>query len=186
MGLAAQKVTGCFLRKGLIEPRHCQWCAYMVEGCLTTAVSLLGMILLGSCVAPVGTVVTLNLGMLYLRPRLNGFHAKTFAGCLVFSALLELAALALLPLLRGAAFWAAFGCSLAAALVLGPFNHPSVHFSQQEMARLRPRAAGSVLVFALAALALLWAVPGVGRSMVMALNVTAFLLVLANLGLGAQ
>lgn len=186
MRSAAQKVTTRLLRAGFIEQGQFEWCSYIVESRLVTFISLFLLIGIGALAFPFSNVLTLNIGILWLRPKTNGFHAKTFLGCLCLSLFFELSALALLPLLNGVGAWVALLGSGFLIFVLGPFNNQEIHFTASEMRVLRKKMLFSLFSLAVAAAILLFIFPNPGRCLVMSMNVTAFLLILAKLGLGVQ
>ena len=112
MQTAAKKITNYFLQIGLIEPYQSEWFSYILESRLITLFSLPILILLGCFIAPFKVVVTLNIGMLYLRPRINGFHSKTFLGCFIISIILELSSLVLIDCSTNFITWLTFVCSI--------------------------------------------------------------------------
>lgn len=186
MNAVAQKVTDWFLHIGAIEEQQKEWCVYTVEKRLTTGISLVFLILIGCMIAPFGTVILLNLSMIYLRPKVNGFHAKTFRGCLILSVIFETIALVLLPRLSESAIWITFGCSFVIILLMGPFNNKAIHYSEQEMLVVRKKMVIHLAIFCIVTAVLLFTFPNFAKSMVMALNTVAFLLILAKIGLGIQ
>lgn len=186
MNIAVQKMTDWLLHVGSIEKHQREWCVYTLEKCLSTFVSLVLLIGIGCLVAPFGIVILLNLGMVYLRPRVNGFHAKTFGGCLILSVVLELIALLLTPLLNEPVTWITFGCPFLIILIMGSFNNQKVHYSEQEMVIMRKRMVVHLSVFCLVTAVFLLTFPDFAKSMVMTLNMVAFLLLLAKIGFGIQ
>lgn len=186
MQTAAKKITNYFLQIGLIEPYQSEWFSYILESRLITLFSLPILILFGCFIAPLKVVVTLNIGMLYLRPRINGFHSKTFLGCFIISIVLELSSLVLIDYFTNIITWITFVCSIFIISILGPFNNNQIHFTEEEMIIARNRMYVSLIIYCLIAIILLFTLPLLGRCLVMSLNVVAFLLVIANLGFGVQ
>lgn len=131
MQTAAKKITNYFLQIGLIEPYQSEWFSYILESRLITLFSLPILILLGCFIAPFKVVVTLNIGMLYLRPRINGFHSKTFLDCFIISIILELFSLVLIDYFTNIITWITFVCSIFIISVLGPFNNNQIHFTEK-------------------------------------------------------
>lgn len=186
MQTAANKITNYFLRIGLIEPYQSEWFTYILESRLTTLFSLPILILIGCFIAPIEVVITLNIGMLYLRPRINGFHSKTFIGCFMTSTLLELSSLFLFYYFDNVIAYLTFFCSIFIILYLGPFNNSQIHFTEEEMIIARNKMHVSLVIFCLVTFIILFTFPILGRCLIMSLNVVAFLLVIANLGFGIQ
>lgn len=186
MQTAAKKITNYFLQIGLIEPHQSEWCIYILESRLVTLFSLPILILLGSFIAPLKIVIALNIGMLYLRPRINGFHSKTFIGCFITSTILELSSLLAINFLNDVITWTTLFCSIFIILFLGPFNNSQIHFTEEEMIIARYKMYISLAIFFLVTFIFIFAFPTLGKCFVMSLDVVAFLLVVANLGFGVQ
>ena len=187
METLAANVTHFFLQKHYIESGQAEWFQYgltrRMVGCLTFFLLL-----------PVGAIFAGWIGSFlylytfrFLRTRTGGYHAKTPHGCLLTSLCAMFVALTLAkflysPLLVGIVL-------LAAALgifSLAPGNNASLHLTDGEIAAIRPRLwirlAGAVLIGCL----LLYICVPLASCVAVALLAVAVMLVLANLGLGAQ
>lgn len=186
MHVTAKKINDYFLQLGLIEPYQSEWFIYILESRLTTLLSLPILILFGCFIAPLKIVVTLNIGMLYLRPRVNGFHSRSFIGCFIMSIFLELSSLLLLQFFNNTITWLTFLFSILIILILGPFNNSQIHFTKDEMIIARKRMHISLIIYCLVTLLFIFSFPALGKCLVMSLDVVAFLLIIANLGFGVQ
>ena len=180
MTMLANYITSFLVRYRLVEPRENEWCAYLIESGLTQMISIPFLILVGSVIAPLDRVIILNLGMIFLRPKTNGYHAKTFAGCMLFSLALELAALACLAYMNSDIAWIALGIAVATVLAFGPDNNPQVHYSEEEYRKLRQRMHTALLAYFLLCSILIYLLPNWAHSLIMALLTDAFLLIFAR------
>lgn len=187
METLAKSVTRFFLQKHYIEPGQAEWFQY---GLTRRMIGSLTFLLL----LPVGAILVGWIGSFlylytfrFLRTRTGGYHAKTPHGCLLTSFGTMFAALTLAknihsPLLIGTVLFAAALC----IFVLAPANNASLHLTANEIAAIQPRVrlrlAGTVLMGGL----LLSICAPLASCMAVSLLVVAIMLVLTNLGLGAQ
>lgn len=187
METLAKSVTDFFLQKHYIEPDQAEWFQY---GLTRRMIGSLTFLLL----LPVGAILVGWIGSFlylytfrFLRTRTGGYHAKTPHGCLLTSFGTMFAALTLAknihsPLLIGTVLFAAALC----IFVLAPANNASLHLTANEIAAIQPRVrlrlAGTVLMGGL----LLSICAPLASCMAVSLLVVAIMLVLTNLGLGAQ
>ena len=187
METLATSVTRFFLQKHYIEPDQAEWFQY---GLIRRMIGSLTFLLL----LPIGAIFVGWIGSFlylysfrFLRTRTGGYHAKTPHGCLLTSLGTMFAALTLAknlysPLLIGAVLFAAALC----IFVLAPANNASLHLTANEITAIQPRAwlrlAGTVLIGSL----LLYICAPLASCMAVSLLAVAVMLVLANLGRGAQ
>lgn len=75
---------------GTIEEQQREYWVYTLGKRLSTFISLVLLVLIGCIVELFKTVIILNLGMLYLRLKVNEFHTKIFRECLILSIVFEL------------------------------------------------------------------------------------------------
>ena len=183
----AIKVTHFFLQKQYIEPDQADWFQYglarRMMGCLTFLLLLpLGAALSGW----VGSFLYLYT-FRFLRTRTGGYHAKTSHGCLLTSLCTMFFAMTLSkilypPILAGLVLLAAALC----ILMLAPTNNALLHLTDHEIAAIRPKArlrlASTVLIGCL----FLYIRSPLASYMAVSLLAVAIMMILANLGFGAQ
>lgn len=187
METLAKSVTDFFLQKHYIEPDQAEWFQYGLTRRMIGSLTFLLLIPVGAILAGwVGSFLYLYT-FRFLRTRTGGYHAKTPHGCLLTSFGTMFAALTLAknihsPLLIGTVLFAAALC----IFVLAPANNASLHLTANEIAAIQPRVrlrlAGTVLMGGL----LLSICAPLASCMAVSLLVVAIMLVLTNLGLGAQ
>lgn len=187
METLAARVTRFFLQKHYIESEQAEWFQYgltrRMMGCLTFLLLLpVGAILVGW----IGSFLYLY-SFRFLRTRTGGYHAKTPHGCLLTSLGTMFAVLALAktfhsPLLIGAVLFVAALC----IFVLAPANNASLHLTANEIAAIRPRVRFRLACIVLISCLLLYICAPLASCMAASLSVVAIMLVLTNLGLGAQ
>lgn len=187
METLAARVTRFFLQKHYIEPEQAEWFQY---GLARRMIAFLTFLLL----LPVGAILIGWIGSFlylytfrFLRTQTGGYHAKTPHGCLLTSlgtmfAALTLAKIFHSPLLIGAVLFAAALC----IFVLAPANNASLHLAANEIAAIRPRVRLRLACVVLISCLLLYICVPLASCMAASLLVVAVMLVLTNLGLGAQ
>lgn len=187
METLAKSVTHFFLQKHYIEPDQAEWFQY---GLTRRMIGSLTFLLL----LPVGAIFVGWIGAFlylytfrFLRTRTGGYHAKTPHGCLLTSLATMSAALGLAktfhaPLFVGAVLFAAALC----IFVLAPANNASLHLEANEIAAIRPRVRFRLACVVLFSCLMLYICTPLASCMVVSLLVVAVMLVLTNLGLGAQ
>lgn len=187
METLAKSMTHFFLQRHYIEPDQAEWFQYGLTRRIMGTLTFLLLLPAGSIlVGWIGSFLYLYT-FRFLRTRTGGYHAKTPHGCLLTSLGTMIAALTLAknlhsPFLIGTVLFAAALC----IFVLVPANNASLHLTANEIAAIRPRArlrlAGTVLMGGL----LLYICVPLASCMAVSLLAVAVMLVLANLGLGAQ
>lgn len=180
MTMLANYITSFLVRYKLVEPRENEWCTYLIESRLTQMISIPFLILVGCAIAPLDSVIILNLGMIYLRPKTNGYHAKTLAGCMLFSLTLELIALVGWAYMNSYIAWIGLGIAVVIVLAFGPDNNPQVHYSEEEHRKLRRKMLTALAAYSLLCCILVCHLPNWAYSLIIALLADAFLLILAR------
>ena len=133
--------------KKIIEDEDLEWVRYGLEkrlsGGITSTIFLILAIKLSNIY-----VAFAYLGSFYfLRARINGYHAKTFIGCLFVSIFLEVTMLkTILPLLNRNLVIALNIVSFSIILAWAPFNDPNLHLSSRELQGCKRSARIRVLI----------------------------------------
>lgn len=187
METLAKGVTHFFLQKHYIEPDQAEWFQYGLTRRIMGTFTFLLLL-------PVGAILVGWIGSFlylytfrFLRTRTGGYHAKTPHGCLLTSLGTMFAALTLAkklhsPLLIGAVLFAAALC----IFVQAPANNASLHLTANEIAAIRPRVWLRLACVVLISCLMLYICVPLASCAAVSLLVVAVMLVLANLGLGAQ
>ena len=187
METLAKSVTDFFLQKHYIEPDQAEWFQYGLTRRMIGSLTFLLLIPVGAILAGwVGSFLYLYT-FRFLRTRTGGYHAKTPHSCLLTSLGTMFAALTLAknihsPLLIGAVLFAAALC----IFVLAPANNASLHLEANEIAAIRPRICLRLACVILISCLMLYICTPLASCMAVSLLVVAVMLVLTNLGLGAQ
>lgn len=80
-----RKIVSFLLCKSLIQQDEYDWCVYALVSRISIVISTSIMIILGSIFATPLQAICFLLGILPLRRRLGGYHAKTPLACAVLS-----------------------------------------------------------------------------------------------------
>lgn len=187
METLTSSVTRFFLQKHYIEPDQAEWFQYGIArrmvGCLTFLLLL-----------PVGAIFAGWIGSFlymytfrFLRTRTGGYHAKTPHGCLLTSLTTMFAALTLAknihsPLFAGIVLFAAALC----IFMLAPANNAALHLTDNEIAAIRPKARFRLIGVVFIDCLLLYICLPLACCMAVSLLAVAVMLILTNMGLGAQ
>lgn len=186
MEAIAQRLTRCFLQRGIITADQTEWCMYSLQIRLGQWLAFAVMAVVGTVLAGLPHTVLLLWGIYFLRKRTNGYHVESYGECLIKSLLCMVVCLLIRPYLPVWLCAVLLVLGTAVVVALAPVNNEYVHFDEQEMAALRQSTRKRlVLVDVLAAL-LLVVLPEYAACLVLALCVVAVLLLLAKLGFGVQ
>lgn len=79
------KLTERFIRRGILDQDLADWCIYWLQKRILTALVVSLMLILGNLVFGAKATICFLLGLLPLRRRLNGYHAKSPYTCMVLS-----------------------------------------------------------------------------------------------------
>lgn len=130
----ATKITKNFIKKGIIDTDSADWFQYGLEKRISTVLTSVIFFLIATKIS--GFLVAFAyLGSFYfLRVRINGYHAKTYIGCLLASIFLEVILLkGVVPLLNKGITVLLNAISFSAILIWAPFNHPNINLSDSEL-----------------------------------------------------
>ena len=117
----------------------------------------------------------------FLRKRASGFHAKTFAGCFVFSTICAFTIFRFTVPLCSTTVQVVI-CAVSTALIFGlaPFDHPNMHMSSAELEASRKIARRNTIILDTAFLvAHICSAYDLAAGTSLALGYTALLLLLA-------
>lgn len=130
----AKKISWYFLKKEMITPELYEWCVYTIHRRLCSFLSICGLCAVGGIRVPLSQVICFLAGSVCLRRYTSGFHAKTFAGCLIGSgAILIVSEWFIVPHLT---FLAGLLLLVMAESIItkkAPFNHPNLRLSKDEI-----------------------------------------------------
>lgn len=122
------------VKYGYATREQAPWLRYALEKRVTTLLVTIPVLGLGIVVSSPAAAISFYIGFCLLRKRTNGIHAKTVVGCLCASLVSEFFILGfLLPLLNIKAIALLLLTSSSIILLLGPYNHPNMHLSDDEM-----------------------------------------------------
>ena len=80
-----QRFARHLCQKGYITQEEIDWCAYSLQKRFLTLVTTIIVLILGLLVSNWWQAFLFVCGVAFLRTYTNGYHAKTFWGCLVLS-----------------------------------------------------------------------------------------------------
>ncbi len=151
MDALIDRIVDYCVEKNIISPDQKAWMKYGLMRRVTSFIGLVVFFLLGIWLTDWLSTASFMIAFLAFRRWVNGYHAATWARCLVTSVIAEVAFLGgLLPLLgKNTAVVLTAVCFLV-LLFAAPYNHPKMHYSPEELLALKHRIRLTVLVAAIA------------------------------------
>ena len=176
MNVIAQFTEYC-VRKDIISSSDAEWFSYgLVQRC-EKLITLCFLFPLGWLLSSFSASFAFYLSFFLLRVRTNGYHSKTFAGCLLFSVCSE--CVLILPNLRAIALLWVLASSTITIFLFAPYDHPNLHMTKEELAASKHMAMLTVLILDMALiLSLSMQFYAFANGLALGLGFTAFLLIM--------
>lgn len=171
---------------GIIEEDKAEWFIYGLEKRITTTITAFLLLLIATTISDILTALAYLGGFYFLRTRANGYHAKSFLGCLCLSIALELTFLFLIfPVLTDWAAWSLNLLSFAIIFLFAPFNHPNMHLDSHETAACRTASRiREVILSVITTIAYFLGVDHIWRGLILGNTMAALLLAVAKIKKG--
>ena len=167
------RITEYCVRKDIISSNDAEWFSYGLVQRSEKLITICFLFPLGWLLSSFSTSLAFYLSFFLLRTRANGYHAKTSAGCLLFSVCSECVLfLLILPYLKSATSLWILALSTITIFWLAPYNHPNLHMTK---ARLTVLILDMALILSLSTKFYAFA-----SGIVLGLGFTAFLLIVAH------
>lgn len=137
----AQELAICCVQKGIIEAEDTEWFIYGIEKRLTTLVTSLFFLSLATFLTDFYIAISFLGSFLFLRTRINGYHAKNYYSCFLASILSEAVFLRIiLPFITIKVAWVLNVLSILLISLFAPINSPNIHMTQQELTQSKKYA----------------------------------------------
>lgn len=133
MDEVAKKIAVFCVKNELVEQGMFEWCMYSIEKKLVTFSTWVVLIFIGACLFGFQCVLCFTLGFLVLRRRTNGYHAKTYIGCLLGSILIECNSIFMVRNLSMEGIVLIIALSNLIILKVAPVNNEQIHLTAGEM-----------------------------------------------------
>lgn len=135
------RIANQCVESGIVEADDVEWFIYGLEKRFVTAATALLLLFIGGFLSDSKTAFAYLGSFYFLRVRTNGYHAATVKGCICVSVILEIGFLLIIrsmlfPFLS--CILNLINCFLVFSFA--PFNHPSMHMDEQELAECRKRS----------------------------------------------
>ena len=176
------RITEYCVRKDIISSSDAEWFSYGLVQRSEKLIAICFLFPLGCLLSSFSTSLVFYLSFFLLRTHTNGYHAKTSAGCLLFSICSECVLfLLILPYLKGSASLWILTLSTIIIFWLAPYDHPNLHMTKEELAASRRMARLTVLILDMALILSLGAkFYAFANGIALGLGFTAFLLIVAH------
>ena len=176
------RITEYCVRKDIISSSDAEWFSYGLVQRSEKLIAICFLFPLGCLLSSFSTSLVFYLSFFLLRTHTNGYHAKTSAGCLLFSICSECVLfLLILPYLKGSASLWILTLSTIIIFWLAPYDHPNLHMTKEELAASRRMARLTVLILDMALILSLGAkFYAFANGITLGLGFTAFLLIVAH------
>lgn len=180
------KISDICVGAKIVDENDYEWFCYALEKRLTSLITASFFLLIAVTMTDVVTAAAYLGSFYYLRTRTNGYHAKSFVGCICISLSLETTFLKFfLPILNVQIAIAINCINLIIVILFSPFNHPSMHMSREEIEACRMSARRRVLwLTAVMMLAYLFRMAELANGIVLGNTMAALLLSIANIRVG--
>ena len=124
------RFTAFCIKNGIIADDDADWFSYALERRICNCAAVLLLFPLGCWLSNWIVSLSFFLSFYFLRKRASGFHAKTFAGCFLFSLISTFIIFRFAISLCGKTVQLGI-CIVSTALIFGlaPFDHPNMHMS---------------------------------------------------------
>lgn len=139
MNLIATHLAKRFLKRELIAEESLEWCIYGIEKRLSMFTTWTLLILLGSYCFGVQRTISFAVCFVTLRKYSNGYHAKTYTQCLLFSLILQSASMTFIKALPTEFFLVVWIFADLVIFKIAPVNNDQIHLTQSELSALKAR-----------------------------------------------
>ena len=133
MDEVAKKIADFCVKNELVEQGMFEWCVYSIEKKLVTFSTWVVLISIGTRLFGFRCTLCFTLGFLVLRRRTNGYHAKTYIGCLLGSILIECNSIFMVRNLSMEGIVLIIALSNLIILKVAPVNNEQIHLTAGEM-----------------------------------------------------
>lgn len=183
----AEAVAQFCLRKHLIDSHQTEWCHYMVVRRAMSIISLLWLVPVGALLSKWYISLAFVLSYRFLRSRTGGYHAKSPLGCILSSTCLQITGMCFVSCTKGLLRIAVlFVISSIIIIRQAPANNAELHLTTEEIQALKPRIKMRLLILFTLMLAFSLMLPRIAVCISFGVAVTAVLLLLSRMGMGAQ
>ena len=183
----AEAVTQFCLRKHLIDSHQTEWCHYMVVRRAMSIISLLWLVPVGALLSKWYISLAFVLSYRFRRSRTGGYHAKSPLGCILSSTCLQITGMCFVSCTKGLLRIAVlFVISSIIIIRQAPANNAELHLTTEEIQALKPRIKMRLLILFTLMLAFSLMLPRIAVCISFGVAVTAALLLLSRMGMGAQ
>ncbi len=176
-----EKIVSYCIQTNVIAASDEAWLRYGIEKRLTMLPGMIPITALAVYLSSPSVAISFLISFFLLRRRTSGYHAMTPVGCLCTAIVLEsLFFLCLYPWLDAMLMTICGGISAVVIFFLAPYDHPNMHFADDELRTLRFRGRIITLLLLSTAVACWFAgLLSVARGMMIGITMTAFALCLA-------
>lgn len=151
-----QRLADHLCRKGYISEEEVDWCVYGLKKRFLTVVTAAILWVLGMLVSNWWQAVLFVCAVAFLRTYTNGYHAKTYRGCLALSCAVTVLSLLLVPYVNTALALVLFVPAAAVIARFSPLNDDQIHLTKEEVAAMRKKVCLRLTILCVLFLFLLW------------------------------
>lgn len=173
--------TDYCVRRNIIASSDAEWFSYGLIRRCSNLIAICILFPIGCWLSTFSTSLTFYVSFFLLRKRTNGYHAKSFFGCFLFSLSSEFVLfLVISPYLHEIAFLLICTISVVLIFLLAPYNHQNLHMTKEELCASGHKAKQTALILFLAAL-LAWRLGLIDfvNGITLGFGYTSFLLIVA-------
>lgn len=147
---SSRKIVLFFSQKGLIQNEQCEWCIYALVSRISLIISIFFMILFGMLFTAPFNVICFLFGILPLRKRLGGYHAKNPFACVFLSvAVMLLSLLCVNITIYYRIEWAIHILLALSSITIWlskPYGHKNMHLTQEELVQNKVKVKNILMI----------------------------------------
>lgn len=126
-------LTAYCLKKSFISIDDVEWFSYGIVRRLSLVFTITVLFPIGCYFTTIITMLSFTLSFFFLRKRTNGYHAKNFSSCLIFSVCSVIAIFGIIqPNLSDKVVLLVPAISNPIIFLLAPFDHPNSKMTKEE------------------------------------------------------
>lgn len=146
-------ITHYCIKEGIVKADDAPWLRYGLEKRIATLLVGIPFFILAFTISNFTCAIAFFITYFYVKKYLGGYHAQTIWKCLLYSLLMELAFLLIMPrLLISLTFLVMLAGSVLIVLKLAPYNHPNLHLTKDEVIACRKQGRKRIYISSLVAI----------------------------------
>ena len=130
-------VCYCY-KNGFISESQVPWLRYSIEKRISSIIGIIPFAVLAVLLSDFWCALCFISSFCFLRSRINGYHSKTLIGCILVSFTIEMLSFKIIyPILTPITSLVISIVCFVILIIFAPYNHPNMHYSDDEVLALK-------------------------------------------------